>query len=95
VVIRQIAAAEGVFLSCYIHLRAGLHEVRCCWTPILRIDGISETPLSPPPLRCWRFAHSSVDDDVYGAAGPVPAERRELVGLRDDTRAGERGVAVN
>jgi hypothetical protein len=30
---------------------------------------------------------------VYGAAGPVPAERRELEGFRDDTRAGERGVA--
>ena len=55
------------------------------------IDGISETP--PSLLRRWRFAHSSVDDDVYAAAGPVPAKRRELAGFRDDTWAGERGVA--
>ena len=59
------------------------------------IDGISQTPVSPPPLRRGRFAHSSVDDDVYGAAGPVPTELPELEGFRDDTRAGERGVAVN
>ena len=57
------------------------------------IDVISETPASL--LRRWRFAHSSVDDDVYGAAGPVPAELRELAGFRDDTRAGERGLFVN
>ena len=24
-------------------------------------------------LRRWRLAHSSVDDDVCGASGPVPA----------------------
>ena len=37
----------------------------------------------------------SIDDDVYGAADPVPTELPELAGFRDDTRAGERGVAVN
>jgi hypothetical protein len=30
---------------------------------------------------------------VSGAAGPAPAQPRELEGFRDDTRAGERGVA--
>jgi hypothetical protein len=96
VVFGQVAAADGVFSFCDSQLRAGHHEVRCCWTPILMIDGISQTPVSPPPLRRGRFAQSSVDDDdVSGAAGPVPAELPELAGFRDNTRAGERGVVVN
>jgi hypothetical protein len=96
VLIRQVAAAEGGFSSCDSQLRAGHHQVRCCWTPILMIDGISQTPVSPPPLRRGRFAQLSVDDDdVSGAAGPVPAELPELAGFRPAGRVAQRGVAVN
>ena len=60
------------------------------------IDGISQTPVSPPPLRRGRFAQSSVDDDdVYGAAGPVPPQLPELAGFRPAGRVAQRGVAVN
>jgi hypothetical protein len=36
-----------------------------------------------------------VHDDVHGAAGPVPAQLRQVQRLGDHALAGERGVAVD
>ena len=62
---------------------------------MLMIDGISGRRVAPA-FSPWALRALSVDDDdVSGAAGPVPAELPELAGFRPAGRVAQRGVAVN
>ena len=49
----------------------------------------------PRVLRGGGEAHLVVHDDVHGAAGPVPAQQRQVQRLGDHALPGERGVAVD